>query len=86
MDIIEAKDLSKRVKMVKGSKEAIQEEKETPAVEVGKEDKQAIQQSQNTADGLISDATKAKNIIGNGIKDAEKGEDLGFDDLLLGCD
>lgn len=86
VDIIEAKDLSKRVKMVKGSKEAIQEEKETPAVEVGKEDKQAIQQSQNTADGLISDATKAKNIIGNGIKDAEKGEDLGFDDLLLGCD
>lgn len=86
VDIIEAKDLSKRVKMVKGSKEAIQEEKETPAVEVGKEDKQAIQQSQNTADGLISDATKAKNIISDGIKNAEKGEDLGFDDLLLGCD
>lgn len=86
--VIEKIGLSKinnNVASVKNTKQAIDDSKKEPVVEVSTEDEDNMKKSQEGAENLATDSQRASSAIDEGVNNATD-QPPGFGDLFFGCD
>jgi hypothetical protein len=86
--VVEKIGLSKinnNIASIKTTKQAVDDSKNEPVVEVSTEDEDNMKKSQEGTDNLATDSQRASSAIDEGITNATD-QPPGFNDLFIGCD